>query len=56
MVGVIVGCLELFNPEVESIVAYFERVELYFAANEIKEDKRIPVFLNVIGRENYLLI
>ena len=53
MVGVIVGCLELFNPEVESIVAYFERVELYFAA---KADKRIPVFLNVIGRENFLLI
>ena len=56
MVGAIVGRLELFNPEVESIIAYLEQVELHFRANEIKADKRVPVFLNVIGRENYSLI
>ena len=31
-------------------------MELYFAANEIKADKRVPVFLNLIGRENYSLL
>ena len=56
MVGAIAGHLELFDPEVESIVVYLERVELYFAANEIKTDKRVPVFLNLIGRENYSLL
>ena len=56
MAGVMAGRLEPFDPEVESIVVYLERVELYFAANEIKADKRVPVFLNVIGRENYSLL
>ena len=48
--------LELFDPEVKSIVVYLKRVELYFAANEIKVDKWVPVFLNVIGLENYSLL
>ena len=56
LVGAMAGHLELFDPEVESIVVYLKRVELYFAANEIKADKRVPVFLNVIGRENYSLL
>ena len=56
MVGAIAGCLEPFNPEVESIVVYLERVELYFAANEIKADKRDPVFLNLIRRKNCSLL
>ena len=56
MAGAIAGRLEPFDPEVESIVVYLERVELYFAANEIKADKRVPVFLNLIGRENYSLL
>ena len=55
MAGAIAGRLEPFDPEVESIVVYLERVELYFAVNEIKADKRVPVFLNLIGRENYSL-
>ena len=33
-----------------------ERVELYFAANEIKADKRVPVFLNLTRRGNYTLL
>ena len=31
-------------------------MELYFTANKIKADKRVLVFLNVIGRENYSLL
>ena len=31
-------------------------VELYFAANEIKVDKLVPVLLNVIKREDYSLL
>ena len=56
MAGATAGRLEPFDPEVESIVVYLERVELYFAANEIKADKRVPVSLNVIGWENYSLL
>ncbi len=50
------GRFEPFDPEVKSIVVYLERVELYFTVNEIKADKRVPVFLIVIGREDYLLL
>ena len=56
MAGAIAGRLEPFDPEAESIVVYLERVELYFAANKIKADKRVLVFLNLIGRENYSLL
>ena len=56
MAGAMAGRLEPFNSEVKSTVVYLERVELYFAANEIKADKRVPVFLNLIGRENYSLL
>ena len=56
MAGAIAGRLEPFDPEVESIVVYLERVELYFAANEIKADKRVPVFLNLTRRGNYSLL
>ena len=55
MAGAIAGHLEPFDSEVESIVVYLEWVELYFTANKIKADKRVPVFLNLIGRENYSL-
>ena len=54
--GAIAGGLEPFDPEVESIVVYLERVELYFAANEIKADKRVPVFLNLTRWGNYSLL
>ena len=54
--GAIAGHLEPFDSEVKSIVVYLERVELYFAANEIMADKRVPVFLNLFGRENYSLL
>ena len=49
MAGAISGRLEPFDPDVESIVVYLERVELYFEANEIKAGKRVVVFLNVVG-------
>ena len=56
MLGTIAGHLESFNPDVESIVVYLERAELYFEANKIKTDKRVAVFLNVTGRVNYTLL
>ena len=56
MAGATAGRLEPFDPEVESIVVYLLQVKLYFAANEIKAEKRVLVLLNVIGRENYALL
>ena len=45
-----------FDPTEESISAYLERVELFFAANGIAEEKQIPVLLSVIGPKNYALL
>ena len=44
--------LEAFDPE----VAYLERVDLFFTANDIRPDKQVSVFLTVVGRRNYALI
>ena len=35
---------------------YLERVELYFSVNEVKREKQVPVFLNLLGRETYALL
>ena len=43
------GHLETFNPDSETIVAYLERVELFLQANAVAEEKKVAVFLSVIG-------
>ena len=35
---------------------YLEHVELFFAANGIKDEKKVAVFLSVIGPKNYALL
>ena len=47
------GHLQEFNVELEPITAYLERVELYFSANSIEEDKRLAILLSVIGPKTY---
>ena len=52
-----IGNIEQFKPEEESITAYLERVELYFAANNInKGEKKVTVFLSVVGIQAYTLL
>ena len=38
------GRMKEFTPDTESISAYLERLQLYFDANSIAEDKRVSVF------------
>ena len=56
MAATTVGRMEPFDPDNESIVVYLERMQLYFEANGIKAEKQVPVFLNIIGWENYGLL
>ena len=52
-----IGKIEQFKAEEESITAYLERVELYFAANDIDEgEKKVTVFLSVVGAQAYTLL
>ena len=50
-----IGNVEEFQPELESIAAYLERVELFFDANNVATGRRVPMFLSVIGSKNYSL-
>ena len=48
--------IEEFCPETEKFAAYIQRVEFFFAANEIPTDKKVPVLLSAIGEETYGLL
>ena len=48
--------IEEFRPDNETIQAYLERVELYFIASGTKEEAKVPLFLTIVGRENYTLL
>ena len=53
------GCyrwLKEFRPDEDSIQAYMEVVTLYFAANNIEEDKQVPILLSLIWAQTYSLI
>ena len=48
--------LKAFEPEVDNISTYLERVQLHFEANKVADDKKVSVLLTVIGSRNYGLI
>ena len=44
------GHIEPFRPDTEDgFSAYMECVELFFSANEVAEEKQVPVFLSCVG-------
>ena len=45
-----------FHLEEETIESYLECIELFFAANEIADGKKVPVFLSVIGSKTYAIL
>ena len=56
MATAVFGQTERFNSDNEGIQLYLERVELYFVANEVGEDRKVPVFLSVIRSKTYALL
>ena len=47
------GSLEEFDPTTDDISTYLERLQLYFAANKVEDDCKVPVLLTVIGAKAY---
>ena len=45
-----------FEPLAESFSVYVKQVNLFFTANEMPEDKRVPVFLTIVGKSTYALL
>ena len=52
----VIGKLQEFKPETERFSTYAERLKLYFDANGVSEDRKVAVFLTVIGPKNYALL
>ena len=50
------GRLTEFDAENETVTAYLERVELYFDANDVADDKKVAVLLSNIGAKTYGLL
>ena len=48
-----IGCITEFNSENKKIVAYLERVQLFFTTTGIRQ---VPALLTVIGSTNYALL
>ena len=44
-----IGQIQEFHPDSESFAVYVERVELFFTTNDIPAEKKVPVFLSVVG-------
>ena len=41
------GHIDEFRSENESIEAYLERIDIYFKANDIRDEKKVSIFLSV---------
>ena len=51
-----IGHLQEFDPMTDRISTYLERVELFFLANGIAEEKQVPVLLSIVGGKIYSLL
>ena len=50
------GFMDAYNPDTDDWSAYVERLDLFFLANEIKDDKKVAVLLTVLGTKAYSLL
>ena len=44
------------QPENGLFLSYLERVELFFDANDIVDEKKVAVFFSVVGSKTYSLL
>ena len=56
MATAVMGQVQEFNPETDSLTAYMERVKLFIQANGIEDARKVPVLLSVTGGKTYDLL
>lgn len=49
----VLGSLGEFDPDKDNISSYLERVQLYFEANIVEDDRKVAVLLTLIGAKTY---
>ena len=52
----VIGTLHEFDPEDQDTASYLEKVELFFEANNIAEEKKVAVFLTAAGQKTYEIL
>ena len=52
----IIGTLDAFDSSEESWETYVERVEQYFVANKVDDDRKVACLISVMGSETYGLL
>ena len=50
-----IGTINAFDESVEDFESYCTRMELFFKANDLTEDKKVPAFLTLVGPKVYAL-
>ena len=50
------GHIEPFDENLEDISSYIERLDQFFLANVIPDERKAPVFLSLSGRKIYQLL
>ena len=50
------GRIQEYQPENEPFSAYLEHVQLFFIANGVEDDKKVPVFLSIMGSKTYSVL
>ena len=45
-----------FQPELESIETYKQRVKMFLQANEVATKKEVPIFLSIVSASNFALL
>ncbi len=51
-----IGGLNEFESATEAVTNYVERVEMYFAANDLAEAKQVVTFLSAMGKKTYAVL
>ena len=54
--AVAIGAMEPFSVGTTDWSTYYDRVEQYFAANNVAEDRQVATFLTLIGGLTYKLL
>ena len=53
---VALGAIKEFDPDVERITPYLERVALFLTANGVGEEAEVPAFLSIIEGKAYAVL
>ena len=51
-----IGTITEFDPAVETIGAYLERLEMFFIVNTVANDKKVAMLGTLLGAKNYSLL